>query len=441
MNYEIIYITLISILIISRLILLFKNEVFNKLLILFISFTFLMWYIIPFVLTIFEIVYIFDFLDVSVDDYYKLALNEFIFFYLVLLGFSFIKRKKKLNLGVTFLLDENERKSNFLYRTSYIYIIFYIVYTLLFRMDYEFNNQVENQQGGTYQLISFFSFFFISYNWIILIYSESINLRKKSFLLIFILSIVLLLSGSRMHLLSLLFLIYFYLRVEQDKLKRIRNYTIISVLSLFSLMLLPVLGTSRVNNNSLSENLSIENILLMNNLILEELNTKLNSVAYSTVLLKYDGESFAGLNPYKGSLFKFIPRFFWNDKPTPSSYNSSVDGIPSRRIPDLLGNYSDVFNTGTSPYAVSVWQLGIYGVIISILFNILYLIFINILFNYKSLLLKSLGFMLIGFPQFNMLFTTGDNVVQKLEEFFVFALILMFLKYIIPVKIYEDNIV
>lgn len=49
--------------------------------------------------------------------------------------------------------------------------------------------------------------------------------------------------------------------------------------------------------------------------------------------------------------------------------------------------------------------------------------------------------MLIGFPQFNMLFTTGDNVVQKLEEFFVFALILMFLKYIIPVKIYEDNIV
>lgn len=86
-------------------------------------------------------------------------------------------------------------------------------------------------------------------------------------------------------------------------------------------------------------------------LTLYHLNLKLNSIAYSTTLITRDGEGFAGYEPYVGSLFKYMPRAIWNAKPTPTSYNGTVAGTPSRRIPELLnlGN-SEYANVGTSAF-------------------------------------------------------------------------------------------
>lgn len=441
MNYQIIFIFLISILISLRLKAMFKSDNINNLFTFFISISFIMWYLIPFILTFFDVIIILDFLEVTVDEYYELALKEFIFFYVILIGFSIFNTKRKINLTFVFKSVESSRKMNLLYNVSFIYIFAFAVYTIIFRMDYEFNNEIENQQGGFYQFLSFFYFFFIAYNWIIIIYSDESKLRKKSFFLISLISIILLLSGSRMYLLSLIYLLYFYFRIEQNKVKLIINYSIIIFITIVSILILPILATSRVGNDGLKDNLNLDNVLTMNNLVLEDLNTKLNSIAYSAILLKYDGESFAGFNPYKGSLFKFIPRFIWSEKPTPTSYNSSIDGMPSRRIPDLLGNKSDTFNTGTSAYAVSAWQMGIYGVIISIVLNVLFFIFINGLFNNPSFINKTLGFILISFPQLNILPTTGDNIILKFEEFLVYVLILILFNYVKIVKSDEDNIV
>lgn len=441
MNYQIIFIFLISILISLRLKAMFKSDNINNLFTFFISISFIMWYLIPFILTFFDVIIILDFLEVTVDEYYELALKEFIFFYVILIGFTIFNTKRKINLTFVFKSVESSRKKDLLYNVSFIYIFAFAVYTIIFRMDYEFNNEIENQQGGFYQFLSFFYFFFIAYNWIIIIYSDESKLRKKSFFLISLISIILLLSGSRMYLLSLIYLLYFYFRIEQNKVKLIINYSIIILITIVSILILPILATSRVGNDGLKDNLNMDNILTMNNLVLEDLNTKLNSIAYSAILLKYDGESFAGFNPYKGSLFKFIPRFIWSEKPTPTSYNSSIDGMPSRRIPDLLGNKSDTFNTGTSAYAVSAWQMGIYGVIISIVLNVLFFIFINGLFNNPSFINKTLGFILISFPQLNILPTTGDNIILKFEEFLVYGLILILFNYVKIARSDEDNIV
>ena len=209
---------------------------------------------------------------------------------------------------------------------------------------------------------------------------------------------------------------------QTNIIRKTFSYIILSFTFVASLVLLPYISNKRSG---------VDNYIILNSrgetykIILEELNTKFNSIAYSSILLKYDGENFAGFNPYIGSLVKFIPRIVWKDKPVPTSYNSDVSGMPSRRIPELLGNRTDSFNTGTSSYAVSAWQLGYWTVLLAIILNILLFKLINHCFKNKSFYIKSFGFMLIGFPQLVMLPSFGDNIIQKLMEASILLLILL----------------
>lgn len=114
-------------------------------------------------------------------------------------------------------------------------------------------------------------------------------------------------------------------------------------------LLLPFLSAKRSGSQ-----LDSSDMKSIAELTLYHLNLKLNSIAYSTTLITRDGEGFAGYEPYVGSLFKYMPRAIWNAKPTPTSYNGTVAGTPSRRIPELLnlGN-SEYANVGTSAFLVS----------------------------------------------------------------------------------------
>jgi hypothetical protein len=377
------------------------------------------------------------YLDVTPEAYYKLALREFIFFYVIVFGYSLVKVNGYVSYNYVLKIDENEHKFLLLFKISILYVIMYVLYVLFNRMDYEVNNDMSSQEGGVFQILNFISIFTISFLWIIIINNQNKKLKNISALLILATAIVNILSGSRIYLLSVLFLSYFYFRDNQSKIKLIRNYVLIVVLTLFSLLLLPILATQRVGSNDYVS-LNLNSIFKTNELIFEELNTKLNSVVYSTVLLKYDGGNFAGFNPYKGSLTKFIPRFIWPTKPTPTSYNSSVDGIPSRRIPDLIDQFSDTYNTGTSPYAVSFWQLGLYGVLISFFLNIIFLTIISTFLKNTHVIVQSFGFLLIGFPQLNLLPASGDNIVVKLEELLVYVSVFFILRYVKFTRNYES---
>lgn len=201
------------------------------------------------------------------------------------------------------------------------------------------------------------------------------------------------------------------------------------ILLLCASLLLPFLSAKRSDSQ-----LDSSDMKSMAELTLYHLNLKLNSIAYSTTLITRDGEGFAGYEPYVGSLFKYMPRAIWNAKPTPTSYNGTVAGTPSRRIPELLnlGN-SEYANVGTSAFLVSLWQ-GWMFVIISIVINFLYLRIILIFLVHPSYWLKAIGFNLLFFPQLILTPSFGDNLIQKMLEILI-LLIFLYLFKIICIKI------
>ena len=196
------------------------------------------------------------------------------------------------------------------------------------------------------------------------------------------------------------------------------------VFSGFSLLLLPVLSSKRIEG---AREVKIGNTL---ELVPQELNIKLNSFSYTEALLKYDGAEFAGINPYIGSALKFVPRFIWIDKPTATSFNSDISGIPSRRIPYLQGSKSDSYNVGTSAFAVSLWQMGYLTVFFAIILNVFFLKISNRLLNKDGLILKSIAFMMFAFPQLIMFPTFGDNIIQVIELAIMITLFFLFIGYL-----------
>ena len=401
---------------------LLKNKNINRLLLFLIFLAFVLWYFIPIILTLLHYHLILYVLDVSFKEFTELAFRELLFYSIILILFNLFQIKRNLNRNEN--LTDNLHlyfTVKWFFRVAVGSTMLYISYILIYKMNYLENNELNNQEGGVFQIFSLFSSFFISYFWVLIIYGKKDNNRKVAISIVFIYSIVSLLSGSRVYLLNLLLLFYFIYKNQDRLLTRIRSASIIIIVFFISIVVLPYLSQNR------SEEKVSEFGNISQQIVFEEMNLKLNSIAYSTILLKYDGENFAGFNPYIGSLLKFIPRFLWENKPTATSYNSSVNGIPSRRVPDLLGVNSDTYNVGVSPYAVSAWQMGLLTIVTSIVLNLLLLMFLNFSLNHSSLYLKSIAIMLIGIPQLIMIFTSGDNIIQNvILGVFFFLLLLMF---------------
>lgn len=413
-----------------------KNPAINRLFVLFLFVAFFMWYFVPILLTISGNTVVIDFLGVELTNYCSLAIKELTLYLLILFVFNATSIKKRIIISkVRFIENENLRHDKLFFNFTFIFMVAYIAFLGINQMDYTANNDISKQQGGIFQLLTFFSYYFMAYLWVLLIYGIQNNQRRIAVILIIAHIIVSVLSGSRILLLSLIYLILFLVSREENSIKKVRTYVILVVVSLASVMALPYMSAQR-SGADVAVITKSENVW---SLVLEELNVKLNSIAYSSVLLKYDHEEFAGFNPYLGSLAKFVPRLFWKDKPTATSFNEDISGIPSRRIPVLLDVNSESYNTGTSAYAVAAWQMGFITVLLTFFLNVLMFKLINNSLNNSSLYIKSFGFMLVGFPQLVMLPTYGDNILQKLIEAFVIFVLLIMLNIISLEHVNENS--
>lgn len=392
-----------------------KNKAIHRLFLLFIVISFSLWYFIPISLTLFGAFEIIDFCGISPDEYYDLCVKELLFYAIIITTFNIITGRRRVKFTSLRIIEKHNSVINqkISLKIMYIFFIAYLIYFGINQTDYLSNNDITNQEGGLLQILTFFASYVFSYFWIIIIFEKQTNKKILPTILIIVYTLILLLSGSRIYLLSIVFLFLFQLMRQTNLLKKIFSYVLLGLIFLSSLIVLPYLSNKRIDTDT-SITLNVNNDAFQ--MILGELNVKLNSIAYSSVLLKYDGENFAGFTPYVGSLVKFIPRVIWKDKPTATSFNSDITGIPSRRIPTLLGGSSDTFNTGTSPYSVSAWQKGFWTVSLSIILNILLFCLINAFFKKGTFFLKAFAFMLTGFPQLIMLPTFGDNIIQKLVE-------------------------
>lgn len=407
------------------LILLRKNKWINKTLTFFIIIGMVQWYYIPIILTICGANAVIDLINGNIlADVYSLMIKEVIFIIVILGLLLFGENGKKIKLvSVKLAENDNLNTERILFVVSAVTIVINTIYILTYRMDYNNNNDINQQQGGVFQMVSIFVNFFISYLWVYYIY-ESQKSPVKKLIVIFLIglySIIVIMAGSRIYFLNFFLLIAIPIIKSKNVLIKMRQYITLIIVLAVSLIMLPILASKRVGAQDDSSSSISRSILL----VPEQLNIKLNSFSYSDILLKYDGPGFAGFNPYVGSVMKFVPRFIWNDKPTATSFNSTVDGIPSRRIPHLQGVKSDAYNVGVSAFAVSFWQMGYLTVFLAIFINVLFLKYISRALNHGSYIIKSIGFMLIGFPQLIMIPTYGDNIIQNMELAFITIFILL----------------
>ena len=389
--------------------------------------SFTLWYTLPILLSNCDYWYFFEsMVGIEIEEYNLFAIGEVYFYLLILLLFRF-SLKWNLKSILTFEEASNVKvQENILI----IYSLSLFLYNLFFRSNYLENNDIDTVENGVFFLLSFFSTYISSYFYVN-IFCGSHN-KKNSFFLFFIILSALyssFIGGARIY---LVIFIWLYIIKKWHYIQRRRYLSFFSpliILLLCASLLLPFLSAKRSDSQ-----LDSSDMKSMAELTLYHLNLKLNSIAYSTTLITRDGEGFAGYEPYVGSLFKYMPRAIWNAKPTPTSYNGTVAGTPSRRIPELLnlGN-SEYANVGTSAFLVSLWQ-GWMFVIISIVINFLYLRIILIFLVHPSYWLKAIGFNLLFFPQLILTPSFGDNLIQKMLEILI-LLIFLYLFKIICIKI------
>ncbi|WP_299096244.1 hypothetical protein [uncultured Bacteroides sp.] len=384
---------------------------------LFMSFT--LWYVIPILLSNCGYWYIFDaMVKISLEDFNSYVIYEVYFYLFILWAYCKIRKYKFKSIIV---LEEGGRiksKEGFFIA----YSVLMILYRTLKDVDYSEANDLGNANNGIMFLLSFFGTYIISYYYVN-IFNQSHNKRCKLFLFLIIASVTqAVIMGARIYLLVFIWLYFMknWNYILERKYFRF-FFPVILLLISFSL-LLPIMATKRTGSN-----LSKSDLEASGELVLFHLNLKLNSFAYSTALIEYDGEGFAGYTPYVGSLLKYLPRAIWKSKPTPLSYDGSVEGTPTRRIPMLLDfQDTDTANVGVSTFLVSLWQ-GWGYVFIALIVNIFYLLLVSSFLRHNSFYIKAIGFYLLCFPQLIATPSSGDNLIQRLLEVPILLLFLYLL--------------
>jgi hypothetical protein len=109
--------------------------------------------------------------------------------------------------------------------------------------------------------------------------------------------------------------------------------------------------------------------------------TKFDSFSTGHLLVRYDGVGEAGITPYIGSAFPFVPRALWPQKPAAGSKDGSLNTHPSRLVPRLVGFRSDAYNVGVSPAHIAIWQFGYLGTIVYIAASAIYIVVTDRIFK------------------------------------------------------------
>lgn len=143
-----------------------------------------------------------------------------------------------------------------------------------------------------------------------------------------------------------------------------------------------------------------------------EVTEKFNNPLGGTLLLAREGPEAAGLAPFVGSVLSFVPRLILPDKPVPGSADGTYAGHPTRIAAVLLGHDEAAGNVQVSPAAVTIWEIGYWGLPLLVLVNGAYLTFVNSMLLATLLSRRVLGFFMLGAPAFITLVPSIDVCIQ-----------------------------
>jgi hypothetical protein len=418
-----IFIILMVIVNIYILRIMFYSGKLNDILSISIIFYSFMWLIVPGLTSLLINDFFIDNNSVETIGFLKLYLGENLVFLISLVIFLLLN-KPKFHKQVFY---ENER---IYYLFSIVYFI-WILYNLRNQIsDYNLNNDlsyVENSVfTGTLNLV--FSFFG-GYATIMAIKSRNKRVVIISIILIILNVYSIVITGARISLSWILFISLFYSfksiyieKVLTVRLNLLPFLTTIGIIIFFSIISV-VIG--KIRSDSEIEGSSMQFSGIDEFEISETFFSKFNSFSTGNLLLTGYGEATAGFKPYIGSLFFFVPRFIYPDKPMSGSIDNTYFGTPARLVPLLQNENDTVNNVGVSSLAISVWHWGwSLGILLLSIFSIINFYLLNYLFNNKNLLMNLLGCSIVPIPGFVNVFSSPDLVLKHLT-LSIFLLILV----------------
>ena len=392
-----------------------------------------LWLVIPSLITILkpEISNLF----IPLNVYIIFACIEIIFATIILYIFHRYSKKQKPFEPTRF------KNNNYTLLLSIVILTIYNFISSITQGSYLEHNDVSNTTTSLTSLAPFILIFtsVLYFNVIQIIISKRKikTLDIISFILILLFIVKDMQSGSRITLLLPIFIFTLYILYTHTTFLK-KGILIISALifTFISLNIVIYISQNRAN----TDKIALKEIKITNSqnnksdAYLMELVLKLNSIHDGAVLVTLSGMNFAGLKPYEGSLLAFVPRALFPNKPIPGSFNNTLTGIPARYTASLKGLNPEISNLGISASGISIWQLGIPGLILGGLFNIFNLIFINILLNKTSYYKQLLGFSLLQIPTF-ILINSGDVIIKNwITILFIYIIIVTLLSLVRIIK-------
>ena len=240
-----------------------------------------------------------------------------------------------------------------------------------------------------------------------------------AFVLICLTMLPLVLEGSRILLLMPIIVIAFkYIKNVEVNLSMIFFALAGMIFCIYIIApIVIVLGKNRQQVTELSILIDPRNLQNAQDALFIELFAKLDSFTQGAVLTNQStsvsGMGVAGLAPFYGSLFVFVPRFLWPERPVAGSIDGTIYGHPSRVAANILSTASDSMNVGVSPLHISLWEFGEAGFPIFVLSGVLFLFIINAMLNRASFQTRTVGVYLLNIPAFASLLPSPDVMVMR----------------------------
>jgi hypothetical protein len=369
-------------------------------------------------------------LDVLNQDSVKLLHKDFCIYYIsefLILYFS---------VQIIKLLSKKSDKINeYKFSDSLIYkVIFSLLIILIFnyyttpKLSYIENNTIDGASNNLLTPItSIFKTFFFSF----LIFVSCITTKKKIFWLslfaVLITVSFMMISGARISISAIFFIIlYRIIFISSSKVKLLFNLFLTAVF--ISILVMPILigiekaRSDDLNISEISNNLDTKSVISVFTSVFQ----KFNSIDAGIKLVNGYGSGVAGLKPYIGSVFIFVPQYFYPKKPISGSIDNTYFGTPARLVvqydnPDDLAG-----NVGVAPLAVTIWQFGwIIGPLSLFIFTTFNLFFLNFLMNSNRPIINAIGTYFLPLPGFIGIFSSPD-VYLKNTVYLIFFIIIVF---------------
>lgn len=394
----------------------------------------IMWYIVPIIIsvsswTIYE-KYIFSFSrkDISLSQYLYYANLDLLFIQIVLWVFLIIVklvRLKPIRLFGTNDLENIRFRNFFILYTGVLLLIFFLKPISSYS---ERNSATSLDVAGG--ILDFFLDFGISFI-ILIILKKGPNLSKYTYLFVNIIylsyALKVFIAGSRMAILGPLIIYTYYALYIIPKQYRTRFLALLTCAFIFTAILMPVVSKTRTQGtmsiNSLNNQLSTTDNVIGQFMV--ELGLKLNNTFYGVYLCEFGGWNDAGFNPYKNSLYSFMPSVIYPNKPVPISKNGDLLSTPIRYAGNLIFT-SDVYNVGVNPSQIALWHGGLLSYFLNMIFVILYLILIHKLFIKGHFFSQIMAILLLSYPYLDFIITFD----YFLRDFPRYILMFIFFRFI-----------